>query len=79
MAAFRPAIGTKKNFYTTVKPKGKSLVKIKEIWLDTETGYTYFLIDENPLDNTVDFINNLSYNNNIEENIFLNDDYIQAL
>lgn len=75
MATFKVASGTKQSFYVNVKPKNPHLVKVKEIWLDRESGYTYFIYDEtNNEDNLIDFSNNLLYNNNIEieDNIFLN-------
>ena len=73
MAVFKVASGTRKNFYTNVKPNNPNLIRIKELWVDTKTGYTYFIYDDK--DELFDFSNNLFYNNNIgiEDNIFLND------
>ena len=43
--------------------------------MDTETGTTYFIINEDRQKDIFDFSNNLFYNNNIEieDNMFLND------
>ena len=76
MATFRVVQGMRKDFYTKVKPNRPNLIRIKELWVDKETGHTYFVYDEaNTEDNLIDFSNNLFYNNNIgiEDNIFLND------
>lgn len=71
---FKPRYGTKEAFEKVIRKNNPNLVNIKEIWMDNETGTTYFIINENPQDNLIDFSNNLFYNNNIEieDNIFLN-------
>lgn len=73
--SFRPRYGTKEAFENIIRKNNSNLVNIKEIWMDNETGATYFIINENEQKDLVDFSNNLLYNNNIEieDNIFLND------
>ena len=73
--SFRPRYGTKEAFENTIRKNNPNLISIKEIWMDTETGTTYFIINEDKQKDIFDFSNNLFYNNNIEieDNMFLND------
>lgn len=72
---FKPRYGTKETFENIIRKNNPNLINIKEIWLDKETGTTYFIINEDKWKDLIDFSNNLFYNNNIEieDNIFLND------
>lgn len=73
--SFRPRYGTKEAFENTIRKNNPNLINIKEIWMDTETGTTYFIINEDKQKDIIDFSNNLFYNNSIEieDNMFLND------
>lgn len=72
---FKPRYGTKEAFENTIRKNNPNLINIKEIWMDKETGTTYFIINEDKQKDIFDFSNNLFYNNNIEieDNMFLND------
>lgn len=72
---FKPRYGTKEAFENIIRKNNPNLINIKEIWMDKETGTTYFIINEDKQKDIIDFSNNLFYNNNIEieDNIFLND------
>ena len=67
--SFKPMIGTKSSF-ENIKSNYKDLVQIEEIWMDRDTGGTFFIIKED----NIDFSNNILYNNSIkEEEIFSNE------
>ena len=72
---FKPRYGTKEAFENIIRKNNPNLISIKEIWMDKETGTTYFIINEDKQKDIIDFSNNLFYNNNIEieDNMFLND------
>ena len=72
---FKPRYGTKEAFENIIRKNNPNLINIKEIWMDKETGTTYFIINEDKQKDIIDFSNNLFYNNNIEieDNMFLND------
>lgn len=72
---FKPRYGTKEAFENIIRKNNPNLISVKEIWMDKETGTTYFIINEDKQKDIIDFSNNLFYNNNIEieDNMFLND------
>ena len=43
---FKPRYGTKEAFENTIRKNNSNLISIKEIWMDKETGTTYFIINE---------------------------------
>lgn len=46
MASFKPRYGTKETFENIIRKNNPNLINIKEIWMDKETGTTYFIINE---------------------------------